>query len=58
MFCSFVGVLADQERKRRMAFSADRQRSVRSSARVRGGRFILGAIFAMLRKCCEVLACK
>jgi len=42
--CSFVGVLADQERKRRTAFKADRERRVRRRARVRGGRLIRGGI--------------
>jgi hypothetical protein len=50
--CSFVGVLADQERKRRKAFSKESERSVRSSARVSGGRLIRGGIFAMLLRVC------
>jgi hypothetical protein len=51
--CSFVGVLDDQERKRRKALSKERERSVRRSARVRGGRFIRGGIFTMLLLGCQ-----
>jgi hypothetical protein len=45
-------VLADQELKRRKAFSMESERRVRSSARVRGGRLIRGGIFAMLLRVC------
>jgi hypothetical protein len=41
-------VLADHERKRRKAFSKDSESRVSNSARVRGGRLILGGIFTMI----------
>lgn len=47
-------MLDDQERKRRKALSRDRERSVRRSDRVRGGRLIRGGILAMLLRCEEV----
>jgi hypothetical protein len=42
--CSFVGVAVDQERKRRAAFMADRERRVSRRPRVSGGRLIRGGI--------------
>jgi hypothetical protein len=42
--CSFVGVAVDQERKRRAAFTADRERRVSRRPRVSGGRLIRGGI--------------